>query len=182
MPMCVPCWRWAREWGWMTHTFNSWQIPFTLEQPSRTRARQVPHAICHGTHGLRTDQIVLHAVLVQHVTPERIASLKNSSNSSASASDAIILTSNASEFFAADWDLMVLPVGSPALRSPLMTDVTGRGEAVAAVDDAAACVISLAMIAAEDDAETMSIGSQKEEENKFEGGGVLTISEAGDNR
>eukprot|EP00978_Attheya_sp_CCMP212_P034309 scaffold142987_cov51-Attheya_sp.AAC.1 len=73
----------------------------------------VAHAICHGTHGLRTDQIVLHAVLVRHVTPERIASLKNRSNNS---SDAIILTSNASEFFAADWDLMVEAAGQEAVR------------------------------------------------------------------
>eukprot|EP00978_Attheya_sp_CCMP212_P013133 scaffold32879_cov47-Attheya_sp.AAC.1 len=35
------------------------------------------------------------------------------------------------------------------------------------------------MIAAADDAETMSIGSKEEEENAFEGGGVPTISEGG---
>jgi len=77
----------------------------------------VAHAICHGTHGLRTDQIVLHAVLVRHVTPERIASLNHPVNRSNNSSDsAIIVTSNASEFFAADWDLMVEAAGQEAVR------------------------------------------------------------------
>eukprot|EP00978_Attheya_sp_CCMP212_P013477 scaffold33892_cov49-Attheya_sp.AAC.1 len=76
---------------------------------------------------------------------------------------------------------MVLPVGSPALRAPLMTDVAGRGDAAEAVDDGAAGVTSLAMVEAADDVETMSTGSKKQEENEFEGGGAPTISE-GDNR
>jgi hypothetical protein len=54
---------------------------------------------------------------------------------------------------------------------------------VAAVDDATDGVISLKLVlAAADDAETMRIGSEKEEEKKFEGGGAPTISEEGDNR
>eukprot|EP00978_Attheya_sp_CCMP212_P023503 scaffold72226_cov30-Attheya_sp.AAC.1 len=80
---------------------------------------------------------------------------------------------------------MVMVPGSPALRSPTnpkVTDVTGRGDDVAAVDDAATGVISLKMVTAADDAETMRIGSEKEEEKKFEDGGAPTISEEGDNR